>query len=46
MKSKFAFVERLGQGAYGSVFKVRRISDSKVYALKKVKLRELSEKGW
>ena len=34
----------LGEGAYSSVYKVKRISDSNIYALKKVKLLNLSEK--
>ena len=33
-----------GEGAYSSVYKVKRISDGKTYALKKVKLLNLSEK--
>ena len=34
----------LGEGAYSSVYKVRRIVDHQEYALKKVKLSELSDK--
>jgi NIMA (never in mitosis gene a)-related kinase 1/4/5 len=34
----------LGDGAYSSVYKVRRIEDNDVYALKKVKMLNLSEK--
>ena len=34
----------IGEGAYSSVYKVRRIADSNEYALKKVKLMNLSEK--
>jgi len=34
----------LGEGAYSSVFHVRRIADKQVYALKKVKMAKLSEK--
>lgn len=33
----------LGEGAYSSVYKVRRLSDDQIYALKKVKLKNLSE---
>jgi NIMA (never in mitosis gene a)-related kinase len=33
-----------GEGAYSSVYKVRRLADSMEYALKKVKLSDLSEK--
>eukprot|EP00397_Hematodinium_sp_SG-2012_P005722 GEMP01005744.1.p1 GENE.GEMP01005744.1~~GEMP01005744.1.p1 ORF type:complete len:667 (+),score=125.66 GEMP01005744.1:68-2068(+) len=34
----------LGEGAYSTVFKVLRLSDQKIYSLKKVKLPSLSEK--
>jgi NIMA (never in mitosis gene a)-related kinase len=34
----------LGEGAYSQVYKVKRISDGQEYALKKVKLNDLSEK--
>jgi NIMA (never in mitosis gene a)-related kinase len=33
-----------GEGAYSSVYKARRIEDGKDYALKKVKMENLSEK--
>lgn len=34
----------LGEGAYSSVYKVRRHLDSAIYALKKVKMVKLSDK--
>ena len=34
----------LGDGAYSSVYKVRRAEDQAVYALKKVKMLNLSDK--
>jgi NIMA (never in mitosis gene a)-related kinase len=34
----------LGDGAYSQVYKVKRIQDGKIYALKKVRLQNLSEK--
>ena len=34
----------LGEGAYSEVFKVKRINDGAVYALKKVKMGNLSTK--
>jgi NIMA (never in mitosis gene a)-related kinase len=34
----------LGEGAYSSVYKVKRIADGTEYALKKVKLQNLSDK--
>lgn len=40
--SDFEILAKLGEGAYSSVYKVRRIVDQAVYALKKVKLVNLS----
>lgn len=40
----FQILAKLGEGAYSSVYKVRRVSDSSEYALKKVKLINLSDK--
>jgi len=37
-------MNKLGEGAFSSVFKVRRTSDGCVYALKKVKMGSLGEK--
>lgn len=34
----------LGEGAYSAVYKVRRLADNEIYALKKVKLPSLSDK--
>ncbi len=34
----------LGQGAYSSVYHVRRFADNQTYALKKVRMGKLSEK--
>ena len=34
----------LGEGAYSSVYRVKRLIDGKDYALKKVKIMDLSEK--
>ena len=38
----FEIIKKLGEGAYSSVYKVRRLIDQTVYALKKVKLINLS----
>ena len=35
--SDFAMLAKIGEGAFSSVHKVRRISDGNIYALKKVK---------
>jgi NIMA (never in mitosis gene a)-related kinase len=34
--SDFVILSKIGEGAYSSVHKVKRISDSSIYALKKV----------
>lgn len=34
----------VGDGAYSSVYRVKRIADGEIYALKKVKLHHLSDK--
>lgn len=34
----FVILQRLGDGAYSSVYKVKRIEDGQIYALKKVKI--------
>ena len=34
----------IGDGAYSTVYRVRRLEDGEIYALKKVKLIKLSEK--
>lgn len=38
----FEIIAKLGEGAYSSVYKVRRLVDEAVYALKKVKLMNMS----
>lgn len=40
----FQLLDKLGEGAYSSVYKVKRRNDSKIYALKKVRMTDLSEK--
>jgi NIMA (never in mitosis gene a)-related kinase 1/4/5 len=42
--SDFQIIKKLGDGAYSSVYKVRRAEDNDVYALKKVQMLNLSEK--
>ena len=37
----FEVLKKLGKGAFGSVYKVKRINDNKIYALKKIKLPKL-----
>ncbi len=40
----FTVLKKLGDGAYSSVYKVKRLDDSEEYALKKVKMLNLTEK--
>lgn len=40
----FEILQSLGKGVYSTVYKVRRLSDYWIYALKKVKLGQLNEK--
>ena len=40
----YEILSKIGEGAYSIVFKVKRNSDKKIYALKKVKLNKLKEK--
>lgn len=40
----FEVIRLLGEGAYSSVYHVRRYYDNQTYALKKVKMGKLSEK--
>ena len=40
----FQILQKLGDGAYSSVFKVKRIEDGQAYALKKVKIASQSLK--
>ena len=40
----FEILNKLGEGAYSTVFKVKRRSDENIYALKKVQLNPLKEK--
>lgn len=40
----FQMISRLGEGSYSSVYKVKRISDNKIYAFKRVKMNLLNDK--
>ena len=34
----FVILEKLGQGSYASVYKVKRLNDNNIYALKQVQM--------
>jgi NIMA (never in mitosis gene a)-related kinase len=42
--NNFNVLNKLGEGAFATVYKVKRISDGQEYALKKVKMGSLGEK--
>ena len=42
--SEFDILTKIGEGAYSTVYKARRHSDAKLYAIKKVKIQKLSDK--
>lgn len=41
---EFEIQQRLGEGAFGTVYKIRRKSNNKIYALKKVQFKNLAHK--
>lgn len=40
----FEVLSRLGEGAFGQVFKIKRKEDGEVYALKKIKKTTMNDK--
>jgi len=42
--NQFKIISNLGDGAYSKVYKVKRIVDGNLYALKMVEMRNLSDK--
>jgi NIMA (never in mitosis gene a)-related kinase len=40
----FEKIQKIGQGSYSEVYKVLRKSDNQIYAMKKVKMGQLSQK--
>jgi NIMA (never in mitosis gene a)-related kinase len=42
--NNFTIQKKLGEGAFSTVYSVKRISDGSIYAMKKVKMGKLSEK--
>ena len=41
---RFKVIGKIGEGAYSTVYTVKRLEDEKIYALKKVKIKKLSNK--
>lgn len=44
IETKFQIISQIGQGAFCTVFKVKRIKDGQIYALKKIPFKDLKEK--
>lgn len=44
IKKKFIILHKLGKGAFSTVYKVKRIKNNKIYALKKVEIKQLKKK--
>lgn len=42
--SDFKILSRLGEGSFSTVYKVERLTDNKIYAMKKVRMGRLSER--
>jgi NIMA (never in mitosis gene a)-related kinase len=42
--NQFEIISKLGEGAFASVYKVKRKENNKEYALKRIKIQTLSEK--
>lgn len=40
----FEIIKKLGDGSFAEVFKVKRLADQEIYAMKKVKLMKLATK--
>lgn len=43
-ESDFKVIRKLGQGSFGAVYEVKRLLNSQLYAMKKVKLMDMKEK--
>lgn len=41
----FVPISKLGEGSFGTVYKVRRLTDQKIYAMKKVNIARLDGKA-
>lgn len=44
LSDEFQVMSKIGKGAFSNVFKVRRIKDKKIYALKRVPIKNLKKK--
>mgnify|MGYP000980996030 CR=1 FL=1 len=40
--NQYEMISKLGEGAFASVYKVKRKLDSKLYAMKRIKIQSLS----
>ena len=41
----FKIIKKIGEGSFGKVFKVKRISDNETYAIKTINLDKLDYEG-
>ncbi|CAG9315582.1 unnamed protein product [Blepharisma stoltei] len=42
--NNFEIISKIGEGSFAQVFKVKRLADSKYYALKQIRITDLSSK--
>ena len=43
--SDFKIIKKIGEGSFGKVYKVKRISDQKIYAIKTINISKLDQDG-
>ena len=41
----FEILKQIGKGSFGTVYKVRRKSDNKIYAIKTINISKMDKKG-
>jgi NIMA (never in mitosis gene a)-related kinase len=44
MSEKFEFLGKVGEGAFATVYKVKRLEDSNIYAFKKMKAVKMTDR--
>lgn len=43
--SDFKIIKKIGEGSFGKVYKVKRISDQNIYAIKTINISKLDQDG-